>query len=176
MDYSIIQNSLEYFDKNNEKYKNILKKAHNVKIVSSINDIEHSKIYIYDKNNNEIISSRYEIIGFYAPQYKMWNWAWAMPWLSKNSTYISRKILNYAFDILNINLKIELTTSRFRINNPIQLEIYSAIPSYLSKNPFIFKLIRNENNFDTEEFELIKEKDINNYENIQIQYLFILDY
>ena len=34
----------------------------------------------------------------------MWNWAWAIPWLPKNSTFLSRRILDYAFDIPNIDV------------------------------------------------------------------------
>jgi hypothetical protein len=65
-----------------------------------------------------------------------------VPYLSKNSTYTSRKILNYGLD-LGPNqeyLKSELITSRFRITNPIQLDIHTAISSYLSQIPTIFQI------------------------------------
>lgn len=175
MNETIIQNSLKYLDKNNDRNKKLFKNVKYIKFSDNNVDIEHSKISMLDKDNNVILTSKYEIIGFYTPEYKMWNWAWSIPWLSKNKTYISRKILNYAFDLTtNINLKTELTTSRFRINNPIQLDIYSAIPSYLSKTPIIYKLIRNEDNFYKQKFEVIQEKDIDKYTDIQIHYLFIL--
>jgi len=37
-------------------------------------------------------------------------------------------------------LKSELITSRFKINNSIQLDIHASIASYLSKKPMIFKM------------------------------------
>jgi hypothetical protein len=63
---------------------------------------------------------------------------------SKNSTYLSRKLLNYGLDIDNeelIQLKSELITSRFKIKNTLQLDIHLALAGYLCKNPIIYKHI-----------------------------------
>jgi hypothetical protein len=38
----------------------------------------------------------------------------------------------------NILLKNELVTSRFRIEDNVQIDIHCAIASYLAKKPFIF--------------------------------------
>jgi hypothetical protein len=62
--------------------------------------------------------------------------------MKKKNTTILRKILNYGIELEPTNnfLKTELITSRFRVTNKIQLDIYSAIVSYLSKKPRIIRI------------------------------------
>lgn len=149
MSSNIIVNSLSYYDKNTDKYKYIFE---DVKYISfqkqdkKKGDMIRNQIYFYDKHKNKIHTSRYEVIGIYENQTKSWIWGWANPKFEKNTTYISRQILNYGLDIEdNSFLKAELITSRFRISNPVQLDIHSAIASYISKNPIVYRYIFNPN-------------------------------
>jgi hypothetical protein len=168
-DVDLVRDSLEYYDKNTEKYKNILNKITYVKFKESINDHEHNYIYLYDEDKKELFNSRYEYIGLYEPSPRgfgqtsepsprgfgqtsepsntqhylsIWTWGWAVPNFNKKNTTIIRKLLMYGteLDPLQNFLKSELITSRFKINNLIQLDIHAAIASYLSKKPIIFKM------------------------------------
>lgn len=141
-DIDLIKDSLEYYDKNTEKYKNILDKVYYVKFKESINDHEHNYIYLYDEDKKELFSSRYEYIGLYEPKNNIWTWGWAIPTFVKKNTNIIRKILMYGTELEPHQhfLKSELITSRFRINNNIQLDIHASIASYLSKKSVIFRM------------------------------------
>ncbi len=140
---SFIKNALEYYDKNNENLQTKLRNVHHYKYEHVIStDTENSVIIFYDKNNNKLFSSRFEIIGIYIKPLKLWAWAWALPNIHKNLSYISRKLLMYGLDLDYLlegtNLKTELITSRFHIKNILQIDIHLAIASYLTKIKYIF--------------------------------------
>lgn len=139
----LVVNSLENYDINVQKYHKLISKIKYYKGISSEKDMEHNIIVFYDKDKHELFRSGYQILGQYHNYSNIWMWAWAMPTLTKNSTYLSKKILNYGLDIDPndaLLLKTELTTSRFKITNDIQLDIHIAISSYISKIPFIINI------------------------------------
>jgi hypothetical protein len=172
----LILNSLEYYDKSNQRFERSLSRVKYISFKKNNKDAEHQSMIFYDKDKNEIFESRFEIIGLYNNYGSVWTWAWSIPYLYKNTTYISRKILNYGLDIIPTSedkfLKTELITSRFRISDLIQLDIHVGIASYLSKIPAIFKVV-----IDPEKpQEVLKLKDINRMdEQDQIYYYFLLD-
>jgi len=170
-----IVNSLEHFDRNFEKNKKLFTHVKYYKIVPNENDLEHNVIYFYNSDKEEIYKSRYEVLGLYNNDVKIWAWAWSLPYLTKNNSYISRKILNYGLNISPDELiKAELITSRFRISSLIQLDIYVALASYISKYSLIHRLV-----FKPAELKYnvpIKvDKSIEYLENFAIYYLFLLD-
>ena len=176
---NIVVNSLENYDKNMEKYDKLMSKIKYYKLILNESDLEHSKIVFYNKNNNKLFESRYEIIGLYNNMSSTWVWAWSVPFFYKNSTYISKNILNYGLDIPpspdNKFLKSELITSRFRISDKVQLDLHVAIASYVSKKPLIYKLIYKPESFEQEgQFEVYDESTEN--DDYVIMYLFLLDY
>lgn len=137
----IISQSLEYFDKNMVSNKDFLDKIHFINIIKSKDTGYNNYNYIefYDQDKELLKKSRYEILGSYDSYGKIWVWGWSIPLVSKNTVQTAKKIFNYGFDIENnILLKSELITSRFRIYNPIQLDMHVAIGSYLSKKELIF--------------------------------------
>ena len=105
-----------------------------------------------------------------------------------------RNILNYGLNLdpitENTFLKTELITSRFRINDPVQLDVHIAISSYLSKVPFIFKHIIHEKDpfeylsYSVDERLLLQDTKLFEYneillqtdEDYRIDYIFILDH
>jgi hypothetical protein len=134
---NIISQSLEYYDKcvvNNKPLVN------SIKYIQLKQKDEYNIIVFYDKNKNIIKESKYEILGIFNSSGNIWTWGWSIATLNKNLVSISKKIFNYGFDLFktSLNLKNQLITSRFKISNPIQLEIHVAIGSYLSKQQFIF--------------------------------------
>jgi len=154
---SLIPLSLDYFDKNNHQLKDFIKKIDRNERIQNNKDMEKNKIIFFDKNNKVLLESEYEVIGTFYKKHNLWVWSWAIPSLKKNEVMISRKLLNYALDI-DISrdenkqfkyIKSELITSRSRITNKLQLDIYLALVSYLSKKKFVYKVrtfLNNEKN------------------------------
>jgi hypothetical protein len=174
----LVMNSLESYDRNNEKYNGLFKDAKHINFVQMTNDMEHNMVYMYDKNNKEILKSRYEVIGIYNNNAKIWTWAWSMPILRKNTIYIAKSILNYGIDLdpqFNF-LKTELITSRFRISNPIQIDIHVAIASYLSKYPVVYKYMISQEEYKSLNIGKMEEIHSDLNEPSVTYYLFILDY
>ena len=141
-DIVMIKEALEYYDDNQFKLEELNRKIKYIKFVESEKDFEHNEIFLYDYDANKLDKARYEYIGTFDSSTSIWSWAWAIPTMKKKNTTILRKILNYGIELEPTNnfLKTELITSRFRVTNKIQLDIYSAIVSYLSKKPRIIKI------------------------------------
>ncbi len=140
-DITLVRDSLEYYDRNNQIYKHKFDKINFIRIEKNENDYEHNIIHFYDSDKKHLFKSRFEYIGMHEPQLQLWSWAWSLSFLKKKSTTIIRKILNYGTELEPTAhfLKSELITSRFRIKHTIQLDIHNAIASYLSKKPVIYK-------------------------------------
>ncbi|VBB17991.1 hypothetical protein YASMINEVIRUS_454 [Yasminevirus sp. GU-2018] len=144
MSVEIVNDALKYYDSNNEKYRSIKKRLRYVKFADvDKKDIEGLKLVFFDEDMNELFVSRVEILGKYYNNINTWLWGWSLPGINKSLTSIIRKVFLYGTDIdlnnnpANIMLKNELVTSRFRIDNEIQLDIHCAIASYLAKKPFV---------------------------------------
>lgn len=183
MNNNIIAQSLEYYDKNIEINKEMLKKINYINIIKNKDEENYNYIEFYDKEFNLIKKSKYEILGTYNSFGKIWTWGWSIALLTKELVNTSKKIFNYGFDLdqNNLFLKNELITSRFKISNNIQIDMHVAIGSYLTKKKFIFSYkIYNDN---IEKNNIVKHEDLQllnikkNYENENFNeyYLIILD-
>lgn len=175
----IINTSIAYYDSNQEKYKKIKKKIRFVKQrKSEKTKLENLNLVFYDEHMNELFESRVEIIGKYYNTLNTWIWGWALSGINKYLTNTIRKVFLYGTDIdlnndnANIVLRNELITSRFKIDDIVQLEIHCALSSYLSKNPFIFGW--KEINFKPNETTEIKGE-YDDFETDVTYYTFILD-
>jgi hypothetical protein len=136
----IIRNSMEYYDKNKEKTDILKSKLRYIKF--SYKDYLNDKILFYDKNKELILESKIQLLSIYYPKNNIWKWSWSIPSAHKNSTFLVRKILDYAFDLNNESefmLKYLLLNSQIKIINDLQLDINLALSSYISKIPFIFE-------------------------------------
>jgi hypothetical protein len=138
---SIITDAIDYYDKFQEKYRDNYLNINYISLELTDKDLEHNIIIFYDSELKELFRSRFERIGMLDLKSQIWTWAWARPDLKKNETNIIRKILFYGteLDPTTNYLKTELITSRFKVTNKTQLDIYCAISAYLSKRPKIFK-------------------------------------
>lgn len=149
---STIRDSLEFYDKNREKYRDFFNKIKFVKFVDNNNTIDD--IIFYDENKNIILESSYEIMSVFLPKTHMWKWSWAIPTIPKKYTFVSRKILEYAFNLDHIKelpLRANFTNSKIKIMNNLQLDIHIAISSYIGKQPLVFKFYNKFNNSFSEE-------------------------
>lgn len=144
---TLIPLALEYYDNNITFFNSFINKVKKTETISTEKDTEKNKIIFLDKNDKKILESDYEVAGIFYKKYNIWIWSWAIPVIQKNKTIIARKLLNYALDIdlnneNNKHLKLiksELITSRSKISSELQLDIYLALISYLSKKKFIYK-------------------------------------
>ena len=131
---------LNYYDKNNEKYSKFIEKVRYIRIKFSDENLSYNVIEFYDFDDKLLFESRYEVLGVYNELSHTWWWAWTIGHYKKYVNITSRKILNYGLDMDTdyINLKAQLITSRFKIVNKIQLDLYASIGSYITKIPFIY--------------------------------------
>lgn len=140
----LVVNSLEYYDKNTEKYSKLFSKVKYLSVKKTNNDIDKDTVTFYDSNMHELFHSKYEFLGTYDNDSKVWLWAWAQPLAQKKSNEKGREILNYGLNIDarsnpdRIFLKTKLITSRIRLPDPIQLDTHIAICSYISKSIVVF--------------------------------------
>ncbi len=141
----LVTNSLEYYDKNREKYQRLVEKIRYYKVDFRQQDMEHPIVYLYNSKKEKILESRFEIIGTYFNGTQTWVWSWANPQYPKNVSYLSRKIVQYGWDMEikseNTFLRTELLTSRTRIADPLQLDIHVAVSAYLLKQPFVIPIV-----------------------------------
>lgn len=179
---NIFSKALEYYDMHKEKYFEINNKIKFIKFIKAKNDYEHNLIEFYDENKNKILSSRYEIMGYFKKKSNNWKWAWANTRLNPNTIFLSKKILNYGLDLEstpeNMFIKNELITGEFNVKNKLQIELHISIASYLSKKPFIFnyKYFQDVNNTNQEFINIIFDKEFIKENNYDEYYLFILDF
>ena len=137
----------------------------------------------YDKNKKEIFRSKTESIGSYYPPTKLWVWAWANPVNPKNNTYIVKKMFDYGMNMdpsqENLFLRTELITSRFRTTDPVQLDTYLALSSYLAKIPYVFKLFWYGQKQELDSYnKYISDVDKESHDKplLYVQYMFLLDH
>ncbi len=179
MKNSIVPIALEYYDREKDRYNKLFSKVRYVKIDESTKDISHNVINMFDSNKNKIYSSEYEVLGLYVSDTDTWLWGWTVPYFRKNSINISKKILNYGIELDPDTefLKTELITSRFKINDPIQLDIHTAIGSYLAKNPIIFEFKNfSHTRIDDNYIDIVKSKLEENEQSEQIEDSYIIYY
>ena len=139
-----ILSALDFFDKSKEKYLSLMSKVKFYSITKSTNDVDKNYITLYDSANLKLFSSRFELMARYEPQTNIWCWAWNLPFEYKNITSKSRELLNYGFDldphVEDTQLRNILTSGRFVISDDIELDMYTALASYLTKLPLILQI------------------------------------
>ncbi len=135
--FDLIKKSLEYYDKQNDKYKKY--------IVNTRIEIDNNIIFIYDSNNNLLLNTPCEVLGMFDEQTRVWLWGWLLPYLNINETTLTRKLLNYGLKLEPKNnvedhfyIKSQLVNSRFIIQNNIEIDITISLASYLLKDNHMF--------------------------------------
>lgn len=151
----IISKALEYQDKSYIKYKSLFDRVARVQHVEAKSDMDRSVITLYDANNEKLLESRYELVGIFSSYYDVWCWGWSLPTVNKNMSYKIREILNYGLNLdekSNLFIKYELLSSRLKIRDKIQLDIYPSLAAYLAKCPIIYEQRENVKIFDSDEY------------------------
>jgi hypothetical protein len=131
----LIKSSLDYYDKQNIKYKKYLPP-------DSILLNNEKKIVNKFEESTTIKS---EVLGVFDHNTKVFFWGWVLPYLNKNETIISRELLNYGLNIDPISsisdhfyLKSLLVNSRINIDTDFDLDLLVAMSVNLLKNKFDF--------------------------------------
>lgn len=135
-----IQNIFDYYDKQNNKYKDYL-------LENIILDDKNK--YFIDKNTNEIIQniSNSEILGIFYHEHNVFVWGWALPILNKKT--IVNGLLYYSMSLTsttNTNehnfIRSILINSRIYIENDFNLQFVLGLSLYIIKESninFIYK-------------------------------------
>ena len=140
LDPSIIKTSIEYYDSFQPKINDILNNTEYIEFIDNNNITD--QIIFYDKDKKIIFKSAYECLSFYLPTEKIWKWSWSIPHIAKKHTYITRKLIDYAVSLDTLYdgfIKTILVNSKIIVNNNIQLDIFLALFSKLTKKPFILE-------------------------------------
>ena len=132
----ILKKALINYDKMNLKYKEVLDSKN-----YTINQ-EENIIYFPDLDKK----FKYNILGYFDNDLKIWIWSWAIPNFKYNDLYIVKKLLDYGIKIDSDNkkgksqyfIKSQLTSSRFIINNKNQMDIHLSLVRELLANFFDF--------------------------------------
>jgi len=171
----LINQAYNYLDKQNNKYLKYNLDSPNINFESTLPkyDMEQFEFKIYDiplqNNVKPILKGNCSVIGIFNKILSIWQWGWSMPLKLKMENYISRKILNYAFDMdldADINssveqqmiLKTELLNSKLYMEYPsVEIEKYIAIALYITQADYYYKEIIENVNIKTNEKEIIGE-------------------
>jgi hypothetical protein len=173
----ILRNILEEHDNNKLKIDNKLEDYKYFKLKYNSSSNEMSEITLYNNKKKEILKSKYQLLSIYIPNLKLWKWAWSLPAANKKHSFVSRKILNYALDIENINMlfiRDPLINSNITIENELELELLIGISSYLTKQNFIkgFYFIDENEGILNNVKKIELSDDVNNY---MIHYYILMD-
>jgi hypothetical protein len=170
---------LNYYDKNNEKYTKFMENVRYIRIKFSDENLTYNIIQFYDYDDKLLFESRYEVLGVYNNIESLWWWSWSNPGYLKYVNITARKILNYGLDldIDYISLKAQLITSRFKIVNKIQLDLYASLASYITKIQFIYPHKVNLDDLDKTQSDIYTDLESTSVgDNYNIYYFFILDF
>jgi hypothetical protein len=155
-----LKKALDYFDEQNLKYSNYLKKSY------MIQKKNNDKI-IYDKDKE--ININKQILGCLYHKTNVFIWGWVFSNFTLEENKLARELLNYGLNLDpnhgNINhyfLKTLLVNSRLLIDNDFDLELLLSICSYILKNKmdFLYSQDRydDKNKVFITEYYLIKKK------------------
>jgi len=77
---------------------------------------------------------------FYSKDF-IWSWAWALSHFLKETSYLSRKLLNYGLDLTSDTdpfiLRHIMVSSRLLITDMFHIDIIVALSSYILRCPYI---------------------------------------
>jgi hypothetical protein len=134
-----IKKSLEYYDNQQLKYKNLIV-SENVEFSKTSNEIT-----FINKKDEERINADIELLGYFDHQNKIWIWSWLLSDLQSSLTKTARELLNYGLKLEpnnnteeHIFIKSLLVNSRITIEEKVQLDINLGIYSYLSRDKYQF--------------------------------------
>jgi hypothetical protein len=179
MNNNTITDALRYYDQYTDKFKNLRRKVRYIQRYSDKQQgLEGLHMIFYDADMKKLFISKVEILGKYYNNINTWVWGWSLPDVSKSLVRTIRNVFLYGTDIdindnqVNTMLRYELITSRFRIDNDIQIEIHCAIASYLAKKPFVMAF----RDMDVSKDGLTKVKNDDDIEKTNTTfYVFIMD-
>jgi hypothetical protein len=147
----VVKNSLENFDKINNKYKlelSILDKG-SLDITKEKDKYGESWVF-----NFKTINKKYngEILGVFNFKNKIFSWSYILPKFYYGDTYLTKRLLNYSlesepefeYDESLFYLKIMFSNSRFYVETFEELEILLAVSVYVLKDNVKFIAKRKE--------------------------------
>jgi hypothetical protein len=160
---NFIKKSLDYYDNQIKENSLYLENTEFEFEPTNYQNKANINSYKIIKNNDIIKEGRYELLGIFDFQTKIWISGWSIMMDKGFYTYnsLSRELFDYVYNLqLYVNeydrdlynyIHNQLTNSRILIEDSIELEIYLSTISYLLKNKinFIYNDIKYLNNDKT---------------------------
>jgi hypothetical protein len=182
-DYTILRNSIEYYDNKCLEINKIKEKIKYIQFIRGYGS-NMDEIILYDDDYNIILKSKTQILGRYFK--KRWNWGWSLINETSNRTTLSRKIFDYAWNLTNKKeffLKKELLTSDLYLKHNIEVDLKIALSTYIIKKYFILQFpVLTPEDYELDEYtrinykKLINNKEYINNPSIRILYFVLIDY
>lgn len=141
----IITKSLENYDKQNKKYKDIINAYNNKEYHIDEDDTLDIITFTNTKNSKIVYKFKWEYLGLFDNQTKMWFWGWSIVQAAQKHKQFSRDLLNYGLDITldnldsnkyntdNLFIRTLLINTKIKFTYEYQLNIFLAICCFISK-------------------------------------------
>ena len=158
----IVTKSLYNYDLYNIIVK-LIKEYTKISIIPSKVNLKRDKFEFRFKDKK--YESEVEILGIYYKNQNIWIWGWNHPQLSPHQVYNSKELLLYGLNLDHVSssyIKQTLTTSRGKINDPIQIDIILAISLFLRKIKFIYPYEENHGEYTTITYYVLFNENIIN--------------
>lgn len=130
---AIIRKALAYYDGIMHRYRSHMRRIDGHKYHRSRSAKMDNYLNFYDKRGELLGSSKYQSLGVYSPQNRLWVWAWSIPTNVPGEFALARSLLTYGLDNEDANIRNELVNSRFSIRHEVSLDIHIALAAYLTQ-------------------------------------------
>ena len=101
---NIVSLSLAYYDKQKRKHHDYYKQNCRIELNDDGNDSSLPTYTIF-QDDKPVNKGVYNTLGVYFKEEKQWSWGWVCNTKTKIETYLSRKVLNYALDMVFDSVK-----------------------------------------------------------------------
>ena len=136
----IIRRAQEYYYRNKDNITILTDIITKYTFARANTDFESDMIILFDLNGDELVRSRFEVMGRYDSSSHLWTWAWAIPNAAYNTTHISRRLLEYGFKLspkTESFLRAEFVKSEFILSDLTDIDIHCQLASYITKKRYI---------------------------------------
>lgn len=158
---SVIPKALEYYDTIGHLYRDLFRQIDSYRYRYSKDPALQNYVEFYDKHNNLLGQSAFQLLGVYSPKNALWAWGWSIPTIPSNRLRLSRRLLTYGLDNEDAVIRSELVNSRFTIKHAISLDVHLALASYLTQRVVYAA------------YDFVDPADRGNY---RIEYIFLTDF
>jgi hypothetical protein len=137
--HHLVNKSLDNYDQH-QKFLNYVEGFE--KTFSSATHAKKSYLALFDtKTKEKIFESEIQYLAIFYSKDLIWSWAWSLSHFIKETSYVSRKLLNYGLDLTSdadpFMLRHILVSSRLLITEMFHIDVIIALAREILKSPYI---------------------------------------